>query len=369
MAKNNARLYIPELYIQAGIGPDGKPLRAGGSDGMLKANIKSLLWDMDEQDAINRFQWYNVPKGLTGQLIEKVLYYRGQGAFFYMETNNTFYFLPYALDGTIDAYGRFNSITPLPFASGTTSNEEGKETPWIVGLTKDVAHEIILPEDLTYEDLLDKCVLLHDHSTGLSQTNIPRCIKADPIIDIMSDCVPFLRTALLSATGIAGMRVNNQDEYTNVEAASQAVNYCALNGKKWVPIVGDIDFQNLTSGPVAKSEEFLLTMQSLDNLRLSTLGLDNGGLFQKKSHMLEAEQEMNAGNLGLIQQDGLTLRQNFCNIINSIWGLGMWVMPSEATIGIDSNMDGMIGDNQEQGMMVSEESAAAASTIEGGNNI
>lgn len=344
---NNAKLYIPELYIQAGIGPDGKPLRAGGSDGMLKANIKSLLWDMDEQDAINSFQWFNLPKGLTGELIEKVLYYRGQGAFFYMETNDTFYFLPYALDGTIDVYGRFNSITPLPFAGGTTSNEEGKETPWIVGLTKEVAHDIILPEDLTYEDLLNKCVLLHDHSTGLSQTNIPRSIKADPIIDVMSDCVPFLRSALLSATGIAGMRVNNQDEYTNVESASQAMNYCALNGKKWVPIVGDIDFQEFTSGPVAKAEEFLMTMQSLDNFRLSTLGLDNGGLFQKKSHMLEAEQEMNTGNLGLVQQDRYTQRQQFCNIINSIWGCGASVLPSETVLGMDLDMNGMIADEKE----------------------
>ena len=33
-------------------------------------------------------------------------------------------------------------------------------------------------------------------------------------------------------------------------------------------------------------------LQSLDNLRLSTYGIDNGGLFEKKAHKLEEEQQM-----------------------------------------------------------------------------
>ena len=75
------------------------------------------------------------------------------------------------------------------------------------------------------------------------------------------------------------MRVNSQDEYANVEAASRSINRAALTGKKWVPVVGNVDFQDLTNGQVAKAEEYLLAMQSLDNYRLSLYGLDNGGLF------------------------------------------------------------------------------------------
>jgi hypothetical protein len=86
-------------------------------------------------------------------------------------------------------------------------------------------------------------------------------------------------------------------------------------------------------------------MQSLDNYRLSLFGLDNGGLFQKKSHMLEAEQEMNAGNTGLVAEDGLRNRQEFATIANSIFGTAIWCEPSEPTIGVDRNMDGVIGDD------------------------
>jgi hypothetical protein len=60
--------------------------------------------------------------------------------------------------------------------------------------------------------------------------------------------------------------------------------------------------------------------------------------------MLEAEQRMNSNNIGLILQDGLTNRQEFCDIVNSIWGLGIWVEVSETVSNIDKNMDGVLQD-------------------------
>ena len=98
-------------------------------------------------------------------------------------------------------------------------------------------------------------------------------------------------------------------------------------------------------------------MQALDNFRLSLYGLDNGGLFQKKAHMLEAEQDMNAGNIKLVYQDGLTIRQKFCDIVNSIWGLGIWCEASETVVGIDKNLDGEVADNQDQSGIPGEQDA------------
>ena len=187
------------------------------------------------------------------------------------------------------------------------------------------------------------CVLIKDYTEQVSQTNISRQILQDPILDIMSDMFPFMRTALLNSTGVQGMRVTSQDEYANVEAASRSINRAALEGKKYIPVVGNVDFQNLTDGQVGKAEEFLLAMQSLDNYRLSLYGLSNGGLFQKKSHILQDEQNMNTGNTGLVLRDSLQYRQDACNIINSIWGLNMWCMPSETVLNVDITGDGTAG--------------------------
>lgn len=365
MAKNNAKLYDPTLLIQAGINPKtGLPIKYEDSRGCnLKGSIKKQLRIVDEQDAVNRFNWYNLPEGLDAKLIERILYYKGQGMLFFL--GDKFYFLPYALDGSIDVYGRFTGVTPLPFNGTFSDGGNGKEKPWIQGLTFNPIYDVQLPEDFINKSLDEiksfvesSCVLLKDYTEQMSQTNISRQILNDPILDIMSECFPFLRTALINSTGVQGMRVSIESEAANVYAANNALTKAALEGDSKVPIIGNVDFQDLTSGNVAKAEEFLLAMQSLDNYRLSLYGLDNGGLFQKKSHMLEAEQEMNGGNVGLVMRDSLQNRQKFCTIVNSIWGTSMWCEVSETVLGMDTTGDGVIGDNEAgQKEMIQEEAA------------
>lgn len=345
---NNAALYDTQTLMAAGINPASIiPQRRlvinGTEDSGFKQHNKKLLRIIDEQDAVNRYTWYNLPNGLNQKLIERILYYKGQGMFFYMEANDQFYFLPYALDGSIDVYGRYTGVTPLPF-NGSASAKGDKEQPWITGLTKTPVYDMVLGE-LEIEDLLDSCVLIKDYTEQISQTNISRQVLNDPLLDVMADCIPFMRTALLNSTGITGMRVGSADEQSNVTAASMAINAAAQRGEKYVAMVGNVDFQELTAGNVAKSEEFLLAMQSLDNYRLSTYGLDNGGLFQKKSHVLESEQRMNQGMSSLVLQDGLKCRQDACDIINSIWGLGVWCELSETVLGLDKDLDGEVSDN------------------------
>ena len=350
---NNSRLPDLSTFIQAGINPKtGLPIRMGDCGAELKANIKKLLRIMDEQDAINRFVWYNLPIGLNSQLIERILYYKGQGALFFESATERFYFLPYALDGSIDVYGRFMSVRPLPFNGSLNVQEDDKKKvdakyQWLNIKKLKPQYDILLDEERTADVFESSCVLLSDYSKQISQTNISRQILQDPLLDVMADCIPFMRTALLNSTGVQGMRVDGQEAASNVYAASKSINDAALVGEKYVPIVGPVEFQDLTDGNVGKSEEFLLAMQSLDNFRLSLYGLENGGLFQKKSHMLEAEQSMNNGNTGIILQDSLALRQRFCDIVNSIWGLNIWVEASETIMNIDRNMDGQIGGDEE----------------------
>lgn len=345
MGKNNANLPNVEALIQAGIDPKtGLPIKAGQVMEGFKAANKKLLRIMDEQDAINTFTWYNLPPELDGGLIERILYYRGQGMFFYMETNDQFYFLPYALDGTIDVYGRFTGTTPLPFNGQASTTKDKKEEPWITGLTREPAYNVKVDE-LSYDDMITKCVLLKDYTEQISQTNIPRQALQDPLLDVMADCLPFMRTSLLNSSGVKGMRVGSQAEMAQVYSANTQINNAALTGQWAIPVVGNVDWQELSDGNVAKSEEFLLAAQALDSYRLSMHGLPNGGLFQKKAHMLEAEQNMNMGTASLVLQDRLRQRQNMCSIVNSIWGLGIWCDINESLIQADTDGDGVAYDN------------------------
>ena len=359
MAQNKGP-YLPNLepLIMAGIDPKtGLPTKVTSSAPCnIKENIKRLIRIQDEQDAVNRYTWYNLPDGLNGQMLERMLYYKGQLCFFYFKEMDKFYFMPYALDGGIDFYGRYIGVHPIPFSGGTTDEEKvqaAKQMTVLSAKKLKPTYDVITPEELMNEGvnaLYTRCVLLKDYTEQLAQTITPRQMLNDSIIDVEAECIPFMRTAMIRATGVKGMRVGNQDEQSNVQAANNSMVDAALTGKVNIPIIGSVEFQELNDGTVGKAEEFMMALQSLDNFRLSTYGLENGGLFQKRERKLVSEQEMNAGggSVGLVMQDGLSIRQRFCDIVNSIWGLGIWCDVSETVSGTDKDMDGELSDQQDQ---------------------
>ncbi len=322
-------------------------------DGDLQRKILMALRILDMQDAYGRYRWYNLPNGLTPRLIERVLYFRGQGCIFYIPELDKFFFLPYSLFGDIekdvgiDCYGRYIAVTPMTMgtdytnAAGKKIKKKGRE------FITDYHLQVLYDEMSVNEPgiLKDRCVLLGDYSKAISQYNTPRSIIQQPFLEAMSEVVPYCMTMLVSNTGVQGIRVQDEDEADNVAEASEAMKGAALTKRPFVPIQGKLDFQQLSGGAPLKAEDYLLILQALDNLRLSFYGLATGGLFQKKSHMLEAEQNMNAGHAKSPLQDGLELRQEFCDRCNALWGLGMWCEISETALGMDKDGDGMAADS------------------------
>ena len=345
---------LPDLttLYQAGINPKtGLPVKLGGDKKHLKEDIKKFLRLIDEQDAVNRYVWYNLPANITSQELERMLYYKGQLCFFYDKDLEDFYFMPYALDGTLDFYGRYNTIHPVPMTSGTTDKGNKAQAEYLESVKLDCVYGVKLPEEVDMNTLTKSAVLLHDYSKQLSQTIIPTQQINDPVIDLEAECMPFLRTALLMGTGTKGLRVADPDAANEVYEANEQLVNGAIEAKPYIPITAPIEFQELTDGSVSKSQEYLMSMQAIDNFRLGLHGVDNGGLFEKKSYVNQAQTGMNyaGGDVGLTLQDGLSIRQNFCNIVNSIWGVGIWCDISENLINADLDGDGFAYERNEDG--------------------
>lgn len=344
----------PSIYKMAGIDlKTGLPTRVVDGEG-LKKSMKHILRLIDEQDAINRYKWYNLPCNISSEELERLLYYKGQLCFFYFKDLDEFYFMPYALDGSIDFYGRYNTIHPVPMSSGTEDDKKVKELyesqrALLSMLKLNVVKAIKPLDELKEEDLYKSAVILWDYSRQIGQLNVPRKDVNDPLLDVIAEIPCFLRTALIASTGVKGMRVSDADAKNEVTIASAQILNCALKGELATPITSTIEIQELFEGPTGKAQEYLLAMQALENFRLSTYGLENGGLFEKKAHKLEEEQQMNDSTVGLVFEDGLAIRQNFCNIVNSIWGTSIWCMPSESVVGGDIDGDGLGFDNNDGG--------------------
>ena len=331
-----ARITPRELFRMAGIDPKtGLPIRLGMDEEALRNSIKMSVDIADQQDAINAVQWFGCPLGLDGQMIERILYWKGQAVLFAREVEGQpkFFFLPFALEGEIDIYGRYVHVKPVKFAAG-------KEEAFITGLRLKVVYDI----GEYQEDPYSCGVIFWDYSRGISQNIIARQILNEGIRSVEADMIPFMRTCLLNSTGVQGMRVGTEAEKANVKAASEAINHAAIVGEKYIPIVGNQEFQDLTPGAVGKAEEFMKAMESLDNYRISTHGIKNGGIFQKNAHMLQTEQDMAGGDTSTIQ-DKLTTRQISCLLAKDVFDIDMWCDVGQAAAPSDVNGDGLTVDD------------------------
>lgn len=325
--------------IRAGIDPKtGAPLKMiSASASQLSEGAKKIMRIIDEQDAVNRYRWFNLPAGLTSQELERLLYLRGQLVFFKYE--GKFYFMPFALDGTLDFYQRYNRVHPVPLNDGKDKDEEKKKASkalidLLSTIKLDVYYSVV--EDSSKIDVNKAGVILHDYTKQISQEILPRSLLNEPLISYEADLLPLSRTALIGSTGVRGVRVQDADSAGELREASNAVANAAIKGELYVPLIAKIQAQELAGGNSGKVQDYFLALQSVDNLRLSTYGIENGGLFEKKAHVLESEQAMNEKSGASPLEDGLAIRRHFCNVINSIFNIGAWVEVSGVEPGLGS---------------------------------
>lgn len=346
MAGKNSGPYLPDVQtlIAAGLDPKtGMPVRMASMSGSrLAGAMEEIFFSMDVQDSVSRYEWTGLPDGLDSEYIERLMYFKGQFALFYSDADKRFYALPYALGsgkligsgkdvtGTIDVQGRYTVITPLPFNGGTTSINESEQRekeeppkPWINGL---VRVPVYREEDASLYDKRDAAVLFYDYPKEWSQTTIPRFAKNRELIRLEAQCIPMMKTALLTETGVEGMRCAGTDEEGQIQAANAMFESAALNGTRWIGMRGSPGLESVgSSGSIGRAQEFTLALQSLDNLRLSTYGLATGGVFEKKAHVLEREEESNAGQQSKKLMVGLQLRKTRAAIANAVFGLNIGV--------------------------------------------
>ena len=329
--------------------------------------IKKILRKNDREQYVNRFEWL-LPGDLTGELVERMLYYRYSIMFFYIPELNEFKALPYAGKG-IDEYGRYKECTPLPF-NGSSEKDEvyipGLSRIPIYDMTKTDGYAIPIFDEngavvgsRTIDPITEGCVIINAYCRDLSNRPITEQAMMDPLLDMMAEAIPLARTNLIANAGTKGMRVSNPDEYSNVEAANKSIEKAALTGKRFIPIVGTTDFQEFSEGGKASGEEFFLYMQTLDNLRLQSYGLKNNGLFEKNQYINNTMAGNIQANVGQIYEDALKCRQDSVDLINAIWGPIVAVNASETVTNSDTNMDGETLDDNNGSEVAPDESGTS----------
>ena len=321
----------------------------------LYKQLQARLRIVDEQQFIQSIGIGNLPAGLTWDLVGRIVYYRGEGILFYMDELDKFEFLPFRQNGSgdkrnaLDEYGRYTMLSPIQFMGGAEAEGEGKkskETEWIPGLIKYPVYDIPI-EPLEWNKIKDACVVLRANTQQISQKVMKPVEMSNAIIGLEAMMLPFLQTSLLNSCGVTGLRVNNVDEAAQADMLSQSMLGGALNSRPKIPIIGNLDFQELNGSTGGNAGDFLLSMQAIDNFRIGYgMGLKSGNLFQKNAHMLQSEEDANGGMCQLVLQDRLYQYQQFCDIANDVFGLNLYPYLDPSVDPMTGMMNNMVDGNE-----------------------
>lgn len=341
-------MYDTQQILAAGIQPSKKILKNSNAidqygnqitPNLLRYNLDydSILKIMSVQnrvETLERYMWVNIPPGLTQDLIERVLFYRGKGVLYYNDKIDKFQFLPFALNGVIDEYGRFTRCNTLPFtgvdddenySSDIKGKKKGKKPSYIY-------EDLELVYDLPYnKDMLQAIkdkktvgIILNDNSLGISQEPVIRNLYVRPVLRMLATLMQIINTAMFGAADHSLLQVENESEYHSVKQEIAAINQDILRGNRFTPVNSMGTITPIKTSNTADLEGLFGTFNSLTNFLKSITGVANAGVFDKKAHLLQEEQKLNGSNSDDIYYNGLRQRQEFCLLIQAYYGYPIW---------------------------------------------
>lgn len=294
----------------------------------------SLFAIMRQQNMIEtyeRYMWTNIPPGLTQDLIERLLFFRGKGIFYFNDKVEKFQFLPFALNGVIDEYGRYTACNTLPFTGVDEVEKEGSKKK-SKKLLNAVYEDLPIVYDLPYNEEMIKNIrerktvgiILNDNSLAVSQQPIIRSNYVKPVLHMMATLMQIINTAMYGNADHNLIQIENESELQSINQQIGAINFDILKGKRFTPIVGKLPITPIKTSNTANLEGLFGTFNSLTNFLKSITGVANAGVFDKKAHLLQEEQKLNGSNSDDIYYNGLRLRQEFCLMVQAYYGYPIW---------------------------------------------
>lgn len=296
----------------------------------VKSNMATALQKIDMIQFLERYKWSNLPKGITQDLIERILYFRGRGVLF--KKYDEFFFLPFGLEGEIDTYGRYKGVKPLAFNG--TAQIGGEFLPGMtLNVMRDKDEEGLDPE--TYG------IILYDTSIMLSQYNLPPFYQQMFIISEQADVLVLIKKNLINSTVLYTIVAQNDNQKTMIE--QDLMNWADENLLKYITVISSTQqVGELKGSAKLETQSLFEAWTSYDNLRKTMIGLKNNGLFQKTSHSLEMEVSNQEEQTDAVFTNGLRMRKDFCEMAKILFDIDIKV---EANISEQDVSDSKLGDN------------------------
>lgn len=336
-----AKMYDLTSFATAGIPLTDKMLKYGNSIdqngnvisvnpldyGLKYDEVFAIMQEQNFIETVERYMWTNVPFGLTQDLIERLLFFRGKGILYYNDNVGKFQFLPFALNDVIDEYGRYTSCNTLPFVGTDQAQKDGKKK-----MVSAIYEDLEIVYDLPYnEEMLKKVrgskpvgIILNDSSLQISQQPIIRATFVKPVLHMMATLMNIINAAMFGAADHSLLIAENESELQGINEGIAAINNNILHAKRYTVVTSKFKIEPIKSSGTYDLEGLFGTFNSLSNFLKSITGVANAGVFDKKAHLLQEEQKLNGSNSDDVYYNGLRQRQEFCLMVQAYYGYPIW---------------------------------------------
>lgn len=322
---SNEMLKYGNAVDQNGVVVSANPLDYG----LHYDELFAIMREQNYVETIERYMWTNVPFGLTPDLIERVLFFRGKGVLYFNDAVGKFQFLPFALNDTIDEYGRYTRCNTLPFIGVDEVKKDPNSKKRMVSA---VMEDLELVYDLPYNEEMLRMIrekkpvgiILNDNTLAISQQPIIRANYVKPVLHMMATLMNIINCAMFGAADHNVLAVENESELKSINQGIDAINKNILNGKRFTAITSPLKIEPLKTSNTADLEGLFNTFNSLSNFLKSITGVANPGVFDKKAHLLQEEQQLNGSNADDVYYNGLRQRQEFCMLVQAYYGYPIW---------------------------------------------
>ena len=287
--------------------------------------LTKLLKHKHMLETVERFEWSDLPDGLTTDLIERILFYRFKGGLF--QYKEKFYFLPFTLKGTIDSYGRYETVTPVLFTGQfNNTNAKNKDSMFLPEQVLDTEFLAVYNKGVELKASQTPFIILNDSTLEVSQDYMPMNELIDPLIEQLVDILVLVNIDLITSAKVFYIVAKDSEQKGAIEKEFEDLDSRILNGKRVVVVTSPMDLQELSGGSQAKDQaRYFQTYQSFDNLRKDVIGMQNSGQFMKQEHTTEMETEVNTSSGSAILENALRQRKEFCDLVNEYYGLNLSV--------------------------------------------
>lgn len=324
------------LTEKGSLGFNDVPLKSRPSIEEYRRALDSFMLQKELSVYAGRFVWEGLPKGLNGNLIETMLYYKGQLAFF--KSGSKYYILPFVYTGTMNHYGLPEKILPIPF-NGKIEDEKNPK-----GFIADPKIAVVYPDEEVYDEY-EVAVVLRERSSLMIGFALPSIVLTDQLRKKLSEHLILVRNNIILSQPMKYVSVETQDKANSVATQFDSLINDVLQGNVIQTIVGHTKLNDVMSeAPKIDAQKLWQSYSSLDALRLEGLGILNTGTFEKHERILQGEIAGKQSESKLVLQDHLAHRETFCKMLKQYFNLDVTVKLNKAVLEDDTDYDdGRVG--------------------------